>query len=337
MDFTTTYLGFKLKSPLVASSSPMTQSLEGILRLEESGAAAIVMHSLFEEQITLESLRLNHYLDYFTESFAESLSYFPEMESYNVGPEEYLNLIRQAKKSLSVPLIGSLNGITTGGWIDYATRIQQAGADALELNIYYIPTNPEETAEQVEQRYIDILRSVKEHVEIPVAVKIGPSFSSIAHMAKRLVEAGADALVLFNRFYQPDYDIENLEVTPHLVLSSSHEMRLPLRWVAILYGRIAADFAITSGVHTAEDAIKGVMAGANIVMMTSELLQNGPDRLRVIAEEMHQWMVDREYESVEQMRGSMSQQHVAEPAVFARANYMKVLQSWRPDPTGRLM
>jgi dihydroorotate dehydrogenase (fumarate) len=336
MDLTTTYMGMSLKNPIVPSASPLSSSVENICRLEDAGAAAVVMYSLFEEQITQESHQLDHYLNYGSDSFAESLNYFPDMATYNIGPEEYLNLISRAKLGVDIPIIGSLNGISTGGWIDYARKIEQAGADALELNIYYIPTDIGMPSTEVEQMYVDVVKDVKQNVSIPVAVKLSPYFSATANMAYRLAEAGADALVLFNRFYQPDFDLENLAVVPHLVLSDSHELRLPLRWVAILYGRVPVDFAITSGVHTHEDVLKGLMAGAKVTMLASELLQNGLERIGEITRGMFVWMEEHEYEAVSQMQGSMSQQNVPEPAAFERANYMKVLQSWRPDPAGQL-
>lgn len=337
MDLTTTYMGMTLEHPIVPSASPLSRSLDGIRLLEDAGAAAVVMYSLFEEQITLESRQLDHFLTYGTDSFAEALSYFPAMESYNIGPDQYLNLIGQAKGTVDIPIIGSLNGVSTGGWIEYARLIEEAGADGLELNVYYIPTDPALTGSDVEELYLGVLRDVKQSVSIPVAVKLSPYFSATAHMASRLAEAGADALVLFNRFYQPDFDLENLEVVPRLVLSSSLELRLPLHWVAILYGRVPVDFAITSGVHTHEDVLKGLMAGANITMMASELLRYGIRRIGEVLNDLVLWMEEHEYESVAQMQGSMSQQHVAEPAAFERANYMKVLDSWRPDPTGLMM
>ncbi len=335
MDLTTTYMGMSLKNPLVPSSSPLSHKVDNIRRMEDAGAAAVVMHSLFEEQITLESLQLDHYLSYGTDSYAEALTYFPDLESYNVGPEEYLDLIRQTKEAVGIPIIGSLNGVSTGGWVEYARRIQEAGADALELNVYYIPTSIELTGTEVEQLYLDILRDVKTSVSIPVAMKLSPYFSATANMAHRLATAGADALVLFNRFYQPDLDLEELEVAPRLVLSKSREMRLPLRWVAILYGRVPADLAITGGVHNHVDVLKGLMAGAQVTMMASALLQKGVKRISKVLKNMADWMEEHEYESVAQMQGSMSQQHVTEPAAFERANYMKILQSWRPDPTGK--
>ena len=329
MDLTTEYLGLKLENPIAASSSPLSHSVDAIKRLEDAGAAAVVMYSLFEEQITVESYYLDYYLSHGTDSFPEALSYFPEMASYNVGPDEYLNLIRQARESVQIPVIGSLNGISTGGWIDYASRIEEAGANALELNVYYIPTSLFMTGAEVEYIYIDILRQVKQTVSIPVAMKLSPYFSSTAHMANRLWEEGADGLVLFNRFYQPDFDLEKLEVAPRLVLSDSEDLRLPLRWVAILFGHLQLDFAITSGVHTCQDVLKSLMAGANVAMMASELLKNGLGRISQIIGEMTQWLEEHEYSSVRQMIGSMSQSHVPEPAAFERANYMKTLASYR--------
>lgn len=337
MDLSTTYLGLTLSHPVVPSASPLSQSLDRIRRLEDAGAPAIVMYSLFEEQIEGESHLLDHYLSYGTDSFAEALSYFPEMDSYNVGPGAYLDLIRSAKAAVDIPIIGSLNGSSTGGWVEYARYIQEAGADALELNIYQIATDPHITGAAVEQGVLDVLKAVKAELSIPVAVKVGPYFSSFANMAHRLAKAGADGLVIFNRFYQPDLDLEQLAVTPNLVLSSPHELRLPLRWTAILYGRVAVDLAITSGVHTHEDVLKGLMAGAQVTMMASELLRNGVGRISEIVNGMRRWMEEHEYESVTQLQGSMSQQNVADPAAFERANYMKVLQSWQFDPTGVLI
>lgn len=334
MDLSTTYLGLSLKNPIVPSSSPLSESIDSIRRMEDAGAAAVIMHSLFEEQLTKESHRLDHYLDYGTESFAEALSYFPVADDYHVGPDSYLEHIRGAKEACSIPIIGSLNGISTGGWTGYAKQIEEAGADALELNIYYIPTDPRMSAADVEERYVEIVSTVRGATALPLAVKMNPYFSALANMAQRLVDAGANGLVLFNRFYQPDIDLEALEVTPHLVLSNSHELRLPLRWVAMLSGRIDVDLAITSGIHTYEDALKALLAGANVTMMASELLQNGVDRIADVLGDMAIWLREHEYDSVEQMRGSMSQRHVTEPSAFERANYMKVLQSWRPDPAG---
>jgi len=329
MDMQTDYLGITLKNPIVPSSSPLSHTVDSIKRLEDSGASAVVMYSLFEEQITTESFYLDYYLSHGTDSYAESLNYFPEMQSYNVGPDKYLELIRRAKEAVDIPIIGSINGTSTGGWIDYACLIEEAGANALELNVYYIPTSTYLMGAEVEYIYTEILHDVKNAVEIPVAMKLSPYFSSTANMAQRLAEGGVDGLVLFNRFYQPDLDLEKLEVVPRLVLSNSDELRLPLRWVAVLYGRVHVDFAITSGVHTYEDALKGLMAGAKVTMMASELLQNGTGRIGEVLDEMKRWMEEHEYSSVKQMIGSMSQQNVVETAAFERANYMKLLASYR--------
>ncbi len=330
MTLTTNYLGLVLKNPIVVSSSPLSHNVDSIRRLEDAGAAGVVMYSLFEEQIALNSYSVDYFLSSGSNSYAESLSYFPEMRDYNVGPDEYMNLIRSAKEAVDIPIIGSLNGVSPGGWIDYAALIEDAGADAIELNIYYIPANLDTAGTEIEKTYLDTLASVKQRVSIPVAMKLSPYFSSTANMAKRLTEAGANGLVLFNRFYQPDFDLETLEVVPRLVLSNSSELRLPLRWVAILYGRLLVDLAITSGVHTSEDVIKSLMAGAKVTMMASELLQNGIRRLKEVLKSVEEWMEKYEYESVSQMIGSMSQQHCAEPATFERANYMKMLASYRP-------
>jgi len=337
MDLKTSYLGMDLKNPIVPSASPLSEKIDNLKRLEDSGAAAVVMHSLFEEQITEESHRLDHYLSYGAESHAEAMHYFPEPHQYKAGPDAYLNLIRQAKESLGVPVFGSLNGVSTGGWVEFATKIQDAGADALELNIYYLPTKLDMTGDHVEQMYIEVVRDVKKSLNIPIAVKVSPFFSAMGNMAKKLVDAGADGLVLFNRFYQPDFDLEQLEVVPHLVLSSNFDSRLPLRWIAILFGRLDVDFALTRGVSSHEDVLKGLMAGANVVMMTSEILRNGVGRVGEILGDLERWMEEHEYVSVKQMQGSMSQIRCPEPAAFERANYMKVLHSWRPDPTGKLL
>ncbi|MCS6772853.1 MAG: dihydroorotate dehydrogenase-like protein [Thermoflexales bacterium] len=333
IDLSTNYMGLQLAHPIVPSAGPLTHRLDRIKRLEDAGAPAVILASLFEEQIEQESLILDHYLSYGTETFAEALSYFPDLGRYSVGPEEYLELICAAKEQTSIPIIASLNGVSGGGWTEYAAKIEQAGADALELNIYYIATDPNITSAQVEQRYLDVLTQVKHNVHIPVAVKIGPFFSAMSNMARRLCDAGANALVLFNRFYQPDLDIEALEVVPHLVLSNSDELRLPLRWVAILYGRVKCALALSTGVHTRDDVLKGIMAGATIVTLTSELLLHGAGRINQLVREIREWMEQHEYISVAQMRGSLSQRAVANPDAFERANYMKVLQSWRPEPS----
>lgn len=329
IDLSTTYMGLHLKNPLVVSPSPLCEDIDNIRRMEESGSAAVVLHSLFEEQIALESQDLDYYLTQGTYSFAESLTYFPDLGDYKLGPDEYLEHIRRAKEAVDIPIIGSLNGVSTGGWIKYAKAIEEAGADALELNIYYIPTNPNMTSEQVEGMYADLVRGVKTRVNIPVAVKISPYFSSTPNMARRLDRVGANALVLFNRFYQPDLNIENLEVVPNLVLSTSDELRLRLRWVAILYGQIQADMAVTGGVHSAEDVMKTMMLGARVAMMTSALLKNSIHYLKTVLNDVVAWMEQHEYESISQIQGIMSQQSVAEPAAFERANYMKVLHSYR--------
>jgi dihydroorotate dehydrogenase (fumarate) len=330
MNMTTNYLGLALKNPIVASSSPLSHTVDSIRRLEDAGAAAVVMYSLFEEQIGFDSYYLDYHLTQGVDSYAESISYFPDMQSYNVGPNEYMNLIRRAKEAVNIPVIGSLNGASVGGWTDYAALIEEAGADALELNVYYLPANTQITGMDVETLYLEILAAVRQVVNIPVAVKLSPYFSSVANMASRLVDQGADGLVLFNRFYQPDFDLENLEVAPRLVLSTSDDLRLPLRWVAILHGRLNGDLAITSGIHTAQDVIKGLMAGAKVTMMASELLQKGVRRIGQVLNELVTWLNEHEYESVTQMIGAMSQKHCAEPAAFERANYMRLLQSYRP-------
>lgn len=337
MDLTTTYMGLTLEHPILPAASPLSDSLDGIRQLEDAGAPAIVMFSLFEEQLEGESHILDHYLNFGVESFAEALNYFPEMDDYSVGAGDYLELIHSAKAAVDIPIIGSLNGASTGGWTDYAKQIEEAGADGLELNIYYVPAELSTASSSVEQRYIDVVESVKRTVSIPVAVKVGPFFSAFANMALRLEVAGANALVLFNRFYQPDFDLETLEVVPNLVLSNSHELRLPLRWTAILYGHLTTHLAITSGVHSHIDVLKSMMAGANVTMLASELLRNGVGRINEMRADMIQWMEDHEYESVNQMRGSMSQRNVSVPDAFERANYMKMLQSWRQDPTGVLI
>ncbi|MEK6717647.1 MAG: dihydroorotate dehydrogenase-like protein [candidate division NC10 bacterium] len=327
-DLSTTYLGLTLKNPLVVSASPLSEDVANIRRMEDAGAAAVVLHSLFEEQISLESHELDRYLSYGTESFAESLTYFPEMRTYNLGPEGYLEHVRRAKAAVKIPVIGSLNGVSTGGWIKYARKIQEAGADALELNLYFIPTDPKMTGAQVEQMYVDLVRDVKASVGIPVAVKLNHFFSAMANMAQCLDESGADALVLFNRFYQPDFDLENLEVVHSLTLSSSYEVLLRLHWVAILYGHIRADLAITGGIHTAQDVLKAMMAGARVAMMTSALLKHGIDHLARVRADVVAWMEEHEYTSIRQMQGSMSYRSVANPSAFERANYMKVLSSY---------
>ena len=328
IDLTTTYMGLTLKNPLVPSASPMSKSLDNMKRLEDHGAAAIVLYSLFEEQIEHESKELNHYLTYGAESYAEATSYFPDLGEYNLGPDQYLNHIRKAKAALSIPVIASLNGISKGGWTRYAKLMEDAGADGIELNVYHVPTDSFISSGAVEQMYLDLVREVKASVQVPVAVKMMHFFSSIPFMAAQLDRAGADALVMFNRFYQPDIDLENLEVITNLTLSSSYELRLRLRWVAILFGQIKADLAVTGGVHTAADVVKSMMAGAKAAQMASVLLHNGPAILSDILVDLQRWLESHEYESIKQMQGSMSQRNVANPAAFERANYMKVLQSF---------
>jgi dihydroorotate dehydrogenase (fumarate) len=327
VDLSTTYLGLQLKNPLVASASPLSKKVDRVRKLEDAGVSAVVMYSLFEEQITHESLALDYFLSRGTESFAEAITYFPEMDHYNVGPESYLELIQKLKTSVDIPIIASLNGVSTGGWIDYARRMEEAGADAIELNIYYVSTDPKVTSQELEQAHVDLVADIRKQVNVPLAVKLSPFFSTLPNLATHLAKAGANGLVLFNRFIQPDLDTETLEVVPTIHLSTSDELRLPLRWVAILYGKVKADLALTGGVHTAQDLIKSVMAGANVAMLASELIAKGPERAGEILEEMTTWMDKYEYESVKQMCGSMSQQSVAEPAAFERANYMKALSS----------
>lgn len=329
MDLTTTYMGLKLKNPIVPSASPLSYNLDSVKSLEDNGASAVVLYSLFEEQIAHESGELDHYLNYGTESYAEATTYFPEQDEFNLGPYEYLDHIAACKKAVDIPIIASLNGVSKGGWVQYAKNIQDAGADGLELNIYYIPTNTALTSQEVEAMYIDTLTAVKEKVSIPVAVKLSPYFTSLANMAKRLDQAGANALVLFNRFYQPDFDLGKLEVVPNLVLSTNWEMRLPLRWIAILHKNIKASLAATSGIHNPEDVIKVMMAGGDVAMVCSELLMNGVGRIKDLVTGVENWMTENEYTSIEQMKGSMSQKSVGEPAAFERANYMKTLQSYK--------
>ncbi len=327
-DLTTTYLGLSLKNPLVISASPLSKKVDMVCRLEDAGAAAIVMYSLFEEQITHESYELDHYLSRGTHSYAESLSYFPDLDHYNLGPEPYLKHLQQIKQAVDIPVIGSLNGISSGGWINYAKKIEQAGADALELNIYYVPTDPDLSSTELEETYVKLVQDVRATINIPIALKLSPFFTALPSMGKRFVNAGANGLVLFNRFYQPDFDLEELEIAPHIALSTSHDLLLPLRWIAILYGRINADFALTSGVHTAHDVLKAMMAGASVAMIASELLATGTSRLTCILDDLRQWMEEHEYESISSMKGSMSQCAVADPAAFERANYMKALNSF---------
>jgi dihydroorotate dehydrogenase (fumarate) len=333
-DITASYLGLKLKTPLVCSSSPLCQDLDSLLRMQESGAGAVVLHSLFEEQIELESLDLSHYLDQGTNGYSESLSYFPDMHEYNFGPEEYLEHVREAKALLNIPVIASLNGHTTGGWIHYARLIEEAGADALELNVYEIATDFGRDSQMIEDDLVNLVRSVAGSIKIPLAVKLSPFYTAPAALAQRLDVAGAKALVIFNRFYQPDFDLDRLEVVPSLWLSVADELRLRLHWAAILYGHIQADIGITGGVHTARDVLKVILAGGSVAMMTSALLRHGVDLMVAIVAELQDWMVENGYESLQQMRGSMSFRNVANPAAYERANYMKVLRSHALHPGG---
>lgn len=331
-DLSTTYLGLNLKNPLVASASPLSKKLDRARKLEDAGISAIVMYSLFEEQIIHESLELDHYLSRGSESFAEALSYLPDGGLYGIRPDKYLNQVAGLKKALKIPIIGSLNGVSKGGWTSYARKIEEAGADALELNLYFIPTDMGMTSGNIEDMQAELVAEVKSAIKIPLAVKISPFVTSIPNFVKRLAEAGADGLVLFNRFYQPDFDLDDLEIVHSLDLSTSAELRLPLRWISILYGKVEADFALTSGVHTHKDVLKAMMAGAKVAMMASNLLHNGEQAAGLILSELEAWMKEREYESVQQMQGSMSQKSVKEPAAFERANYMKVLGSFRDLP-----
>jgi dihydroorotate dehydrogenase (fumarate) len=321
------YMGLKLRNPLVASASPLSKNIDILRRMEESGLSAVVMYSLFEEQVTHEMHQLDHFLTRGTNSYAEAMNYFPDLTYYNIGPEAYLEHLYQAKQRLSIPIIGSLNGISAGGWVEYAENIEQAGADALELNIYYLSTDSNLEGKELEETYLTLVREVRQRIKIPLAVKLSPFFSSIPNMAQKFVDAGANGLVLFNRFYQPDFDLEHLEVVPSLELSSSADLRLPLRWIAIMYKRIQTDFALTSGIHTATDVVKAIMAGASVAMTASELLARGVERAAHIIDGLDGWLEENEYESITQMRGSMSQAAVAEPAAFERANYLKVLNS----------
>jgi len=331
MKLNTTYLGFKLRTPLVPSASPLSENIDNIKRMEDAGASAIVFHSLFEEQLRRDHHELHYYLEQSTESFAEALTYFPEPAAFKVGPEAYVEHIAKAKATVDIPIIGSLNGATFGGWMKYAREIEQAGADALEVNIYSVPTDPELSAEDIEQSYLTILASLKGQLKIPVAVKLSPYFTNFAQFARRLDRAGANALVLFNRFYQPDIELETLEISPNVLLSTPMAMRLPMRWIAILYGRIGASLAATSGIHRATDALKMLMAGADVTMMCSVLLRRGIGHIAVIEREMREWMEEHEYESVEQLKGSMSQKNCPDPSAFERAQYMRALSTY-PRP-----
>jgi dihydroorotate dehydrogenase (fumarate) len=334
-DLSTTYLGLKLKNPLVASAGPLTGSVETLCQLEESGIGAVVLPSLFEEQIEHDELQIDRLFEYQADSFAESLDYFPQTEDYSKGPQKYLEFVEDAKRSISVPLIASLNGHTEGGWTRYARMLADAGADALELNVYFVPTDCSMDALDVEQRYVDLVVNVRQSISIPLAVKIGSQFTSIPSIAHRLSTAGADGLVLFNRFLEPDIDLEELQFVPDLVLSQRHEMRLPLRWIAILRDQVQCSLAATSGIHHAEDVVRVLLAGADVAMMTTALLKRGPRQAAHVLEELRAWLVERQYDSVEQLKGSMSRGNCPNPGALERANYMKALATytteyWRP-------
>lgn len=328
MNLTTNYLGMDLKNPIVPSAGPLSKEMDNIKLMEDAGAAAVVLWSLFEEQIEREEFELHHHTTVHSDSFAEATSYFPEVE-FQLGPDAYLEYIKKLKENVSIPVIASLNGKSLGGWIDYAKQIQEAGADALELNIYTLATDLTKSGTDVDKEYVEIVKAVRGAIQIPIAVKLGPFFSSTAWLADQLDKAGANGLVLFNRFYQPDIDLENLEVVPNVLLSTPMAMRLPLRWIAILYGRINADLAATSGIYSEKDVLKMVMAGAKVTQVLSCLLKFGIGHITEILNKMQYWMEVNEYESLDQMRGSMSYKNVANPAQFERANYMKILNSYK--------
>jgi len=328
IDLTTNYLGLKLNNPLVASSSPLSKKVDTVKKMEDAGIAAVVMYSLFEEQITHESRALDHFLEQGANSNPEAESYFPDLGKYNVGPEEYLDLIHHIKEAVSIPLIASLNGVSEGGWVDYAKKMEQAGADALELNMYFIPSDIDLTGQDLERSYINLVKAVRKQVKIPLSVKLSPFFSSLPNFASRLVQAGANGLVMFNRFYQPDFVLDTLDVVPSLQLSTSSDLLLPLRWTALLYGRVKADLAITGGVHTVEDVIKGMMAGGSVTMLASELLDKGTRRITELNSQLLDWMEKNRYSSIQQMQGTLSQKTMAEPSLYERANYMKALTTF---------
>jgi len=331
-DLTTNYLGLELKNPLVASASPLSKKIENAQKLEAAGVGAIVMYSLFEEQIIHDSLELDHYLTRGTNSFAEAQTYLPDIGTYNMGPDKYLDHLAAIKAAVSIPVIASLNGVSRGGWTRYARFMQEAGADALELNMYYLPGDPDLSGHELEDNYVDLVGEVKNAVSIPLAVKLSPFITAIPNFVRRLDGAGADGLVLFNRFYQPDFDLDELEVVRSLHLSHSSDLLLPLRWISILYGKVEADLALTSGIHTAEDILKAMMAGAKVAMSASMILREGYDKVKTVLEDLVNWMEEHEYDSIKQMQGSMSQQSVAEPAAFERSNYIRILNSFRDLP-----
>ncbi len=334
MDLRTQYMGLALAHPVVASAGPVSSSFDGVRRLEDGGAAAVVTASLFEEQLLRENAALDHALETTAESFGEATSYFPDLSEHRVGPDAYLTLIRSASEACAIPVIGSLNGVTNEGWTEHARLIEQAGAAALELNIFHIPADITATGREVEERYVEVVREVASSVSIPVAVKLNPFFSATGEMARRFVEAGASGLVLFNRFYQPDFDLDALEVSPSIELSSASEIRLPLLWIAILHGRLpGCSLAATRGVQSADEVIKYLLAGADAVMSTSAVLRHGPAHLGLLRDGLRGWMERRGYASVEQLKGSMSQRNVADPESFERANYLRVLDAWPRDRT----
>jgi dihydroorotate dehydrogenase (fumarate) len=329
MDLSTTYLGLKLAHPLMPGAAPMVGDIDTVRRLEDAGASAIVMHSLFEEQIAMEQAAARDHVDVHAESSAEATSYFPRPEAYHLGPDDYLSQIRKIKAAVKVPVVASLNGVTKGGWLSYAKQMQQAGADALELNVYYLPTDPAVTAGHIEDTAIEMVKEVKKNITIPVAVKLSPFYSSLPHFARRLDAAGADGLVLFNRFYQPDIDVDELEVKRTLEYSTSSELNLRLRWLAILSGRLRPSLAVSGGVHTTSDVVKAIMAGAHAVQVVSALLQKGPAHLRRLLEDLSRWLEEHEYESIGQMRGSMNLMKSPDPMAYERANYIQILQGWK--------
>jgi dihydroorotate dehydrogenase (fumarate) len=329
MDLSTTYLGLNLKSPIVPSAGPLSTNIDNIKAMEDAGAGAVVLYSLFEEEIEHEAEELDHYTLDNTDSFPEAQSFFPIPYDIKIGGEEYLNHVRKAKEAVNIPVIGSLNGKKLGGWVDYAKKIEQAGADALELNIYILSANSNKTSSTIENSYLEIVKSVLQGVSIPVAVKLHPFFTSVSELAGQLDNVGVKGLVLFNRFYQPDIDLDNLEVVPNVLLSTPMDLRLPLRWTAILYGQVKADLAATSGIYSGQDALKMIMAGSKVTQMLSCLLKNGIPHIKVVINEMVQWMEEHEYDSLNTMRGSMSYVNIADPAQFERANYMKVLHSYK--------
>jgi dihydroorotate dehydrogenase (fumarate) len=331
-DLSTTYLGLELKNPLVASASPLSKKLENAKKLEEAGVSAIVMYSLFEEQIIHESLELDHYLTRGTNSFAEAMTYLPDIGTYNMGPDRYLDHLSELKKAVAIPVIGSLNGVSRGGWVQYARLMQDAGADAVELNMYYLSADPDLGGQELEDNYVDLVAEVKARIDIPLAVKLSPFITALPNFARRLVTAGVDGLVLFNRFYQPDFDLDELEVVRTLELSDSHDLLLPLRWISILHGKVEADLALTSGIHTAQDVLKAMMAGAKVAMTASMVLHDGYESITTVLANLKAWMDEHEYKSIKQMQGSMSQQSVAEPAAFERSNYIQILSEFRDLP-----